>query len=84
MAPEDAQTELQQLPGIGPFYSSLIVIRAFGHADVPTVGEARSQAAIQQAYGIDHELTDAELLALAETWRPWRTWVSVMMRALAA
>ena len=30
------------------------------------------------------ELTNAELLALAETWRPWRTWVSVMMRALAA
>ena len=84
MAPEDAQAELQQLPGIGPFYSSLIVIRACGHADAPTVGEPRSQAAIQQAYGTDHELTDAELLALAETWRPWRTWVSVMMRALAA
>jgi len=84
MAPEDAQAELQQLPGIGPFYSSLIMIRACGHADAPTVGEPRSQAAIQQAYGIDHELSDAELLALAETWRPWRTWVSVMMRALAA
>jgi DNA-3-methyladenine glycosylase II len=84
MAPEEAQAELQQLPGIGPFYSSLIVIRACGHADAPTLGEPRSRAAIQQAYGIDHELTDAELLVLAETWRPWRTWVSVMMRALAA
>jgi DNA-3-methyladenine glycosylase II len=84
MPPEDAKAELQQLPGIGPFYSSLIVIRACGHADVTVLGEPRSRAATQQAYGIDHELTDAELLALAETWRPWRTWVSVMMRALAA
>jgi DNA-3-methyladenine glycosylase II len=84
MPPEDARAELQQLPGIGPFYSSLIVIRACGHTDAPTLGEPRSRATIQQAYGIDHELTDAELLALAETWRPWRTWVSVMMRALAA
>jgi DNA-3-methyladenine glycosylase II len=84
MSPEEAQAELQQLPGIGPFYSSLIVIRACGHADAPSLGEPRSRAAIQYAYGIDHELSDAELLALAETWRPFRTWVAVMMRALAA
>jgi DNA-3-methyladenine glycosylase II len=83
MAPEDAKAELQQLPGIGPFYSSLIVIRACGHADAPTLGEPRSRAAIGQAYGIDHELGDEELLALAERWRPFRTWISVMMRALS-
>jgi DNA-3-methyladenine glycosylase II len=83
MPPDEAQAELQQLPGIAPFYSSLIVIRACGHADAPSLGEPRSRAAIQATYGIDHELSDAELLALAETWRPFRTWVSVMMRALA-
>jgi DNA-3-methyladenine glycosylase II len=82
MAPEAAQTELQQLPGIGPFYSSLIVVRASGYADAPSLGESRSRAAIQEAYGIDHDLSDAELLDLADTWRPFRTWVSVMMRAL--
>jgi DNA-3-methyladenine glycosylase II len=82
MAPEAAQTELQQLPGIGPFYSSLIVVRACGYADAPSLGESRSRAAIQEAYGIDHDLSDAELLDLADTWRPFRTWVSVMMRAL--
>jgi DNA-3-methyladenine glycosylase II len=84
MPPEDAQAELQRMPGIGPFYSSLIVIRACGHADAPSLGEPRSRAAIQAAYGVDHELSDAELLALAETWRPFRTWVTVMMRALGS
>jgi DNA-3-methyladenine glycosylase II len=79
----EAQAELQQLPGIGPFYSSLIVIRACGHADAPSFGEPRLRAAVQQAYGIDHELSDAEMLALAESWRPFRTWVAVMMRALS-
>jgi DNA-3-methyladenine glycosylase II len=83
MPVEDAQAELQQLPGIGPFYSSLIVIRACGHADVPALGEPRSRTAIQQAYGFDHELSDDELLDLSEAWRPFRTWVSVMMRALS-
>jgi DNA-3-methyladenine glycosylase II len=84
MPPEDAQAELQRVPGIGPFYSSLIVIRACGHADAPSLGEPRSRAAIQAAYGVDHELSDPELLALAETWRPFRTWVTVMMRALGS
>ena len=83
MPPEVAQAKLQQLPGIGHFYSSLIVIRACGHADAPSLGEPRSRAAIQAAYGIDHELSDAELLALTESWRPFRTWVSVMKRAVA-
>jgi DNA-3-methyladenine glycosylase II len=83
MPPEDAQVELQQLPGLGPFYSSLIVIRSCGHADAPSLGEPRSREAIQHAYGVDHELSDVELIALAETWRPFRTWVTVMMRALA-
>ena len=41
MLSEDAQADLQQLPGIGPFYSSLIVIRACGHADAPSLGEGR-------------------------------------------
>ena len=83
MPPEQARTELQQLPGIGPFYSSLIVIRACGHADVLSIrGEPIPRAAIQQAYGVDHELTDAELAAITETWKPFRTWVTVMMRAL--
>jgi DNA-3-methyladenine glycosylase II len=83
LPPDDAQAQLQQLSGIGPFYSALIVIRACGHADAPALGEPRSRAAIQKTYGIDHELSDAELLALAESWRPFRTWVLVMLRALS-
>jgi DNA-3-methyladenine glycosylase II len=82
LPPEQALAKLQQLPGIGPFYSSLIVIRACGHADVPAPEEGRSRAAIQQAYGVDHELSDAELTEITDTWRPFRTWVTVMMRAL--
>ena len=81
--PEEARAQLQQLPGIGPFYSSLIVIRACGHADVPAPEEGHSRAAVQQAYGIDHELSDAELAEISETWRPFRAWVTVMLRALA-
>ena len=76
-------TELQRLPGIGPFYSALVVIRACGHADAPAPQEPRAREAIRELYGIDHELSDAELAEISDTWRPFRTWVTVMMRALS-
>ena len=81
--PQDAMAELQRLPGIGPFYSALVVIRACGHADVPAPEEGRSREAIRELYGLDHELSDAELAQISETWRPFRTWATVMIRALS-
>ena len=79
----EAEERLQRLPGIGPFYSSLVVVRACGHADALVVGESHVRDVVQEAYGFDHPPTPAEMLALGETWRPFRTWVTVMLRALA-
>jgi DNA-3-methyladenine glycosylase II len=84
MSPEEAMEDLQQLPGIGPFYSSLVVVRALGIADVLVTGESRSRDAVRQLYGFDHDPSIAELTALAERWRPFRTWASVMLRAVGA
>lgn len=82
LPPEEAKAQLQTLPGIGPFYSALVVIRALGHADVLSLEEEHSRNAVQELYGVDHHLSDEELTKIAETWRPFRTWVTVMLRAL--
>jgi DNA-3-methyladenine glycosylase II len=82
MLPADAAAELQQLPGIGPFYSSLVVLRALGHADVLPAEEAHARSAVEELYGLDHPLSRVELEELAEGWRPFRTWVMVTARAL--
>ncbi|KAA9111065.1 DNA-3-methyladenine glycosylase family protein [Microbacterium rhizomatis] len=82
--PEEAMAELQTLPGIGPFYSALIVIRACGLTDVLSTQETHSREAIRDLYGLDHLPSDAELVARAETWRPFRTWASVTLRAVGA
>ena len=82
LPPDEARAQLQQLPGIGPFYSALVVVRALGHADVLSTEESHSREAVQRLYGVDHELTTAELTEIAEAWRPFRTWVAVMLRAL--
>jgi DNA-3-methyladenine glycosylase II len=83
LPPEEAEAQLQRLPGIGPFYSSLVVVRACGHADVLAAGESHVRDVVQEAYGFDHPPTVAEMTALGEGWRPFRTWVSVMLRALS-
>jgi DNA-3-methyladenine glycosylase II len=83
LPPDEARHQLQQLPGIGPFYSSLVLIRACGHADLPAPEEGHSRAAIAEAYGIGHALSEEEVMRIAEGWRPFRTWVTVMLRALS-
>jgi DNA-3-methyladenine glycosylase II len=82
MKPEEARNDLRQLPGIGPFYSALIVIRACGHADVLSLEETMSRSAAAKLYGWETGLTDEEYAAFAERWRPFRTWAAVMIRAV--
>ena len=81
--PAVAQQELQRLPGIGPFYSSLILVRSCGATDLLPLGEAKGRDAIRQLYGWDRHLSDAEYEAFAERWRPFRTWVAVLARAMS-
>lgn len=83
LPPEEAERRLQRLPGIGPFYSSLVVVRACGHADVLAPGESHAREVVQELYGLDHPPGPAELTRIGEAWRPYRTWVSVMLRALS-
>lgn len=84
LPPADAMRDMQQLPGIGPFYSALIVIRSCGFADVLPTQEDHTRAAVQALYGLDHAPDQAELERIAEAWRPFRTWVAVALRAVGS
>jgi DNA-3-methyladenine glycosylase II len=78
--PSDALQRLRRLPGIGPFYSELILVRALGHTDVLPTGEPMVREVAAKLLG--RESLDAEELErLGETWSPWRTWVAVAIRA---
>lgn len=82
--PDEAMAQLQTLPGIGPFYSALIVVRSCGSTDVLSTQETHSREAIRDLYGLDHLPNDAELVARAEAWRPFRTWAAVTLRAVGS
>ncbi len=88
LGPEAAQEAVQELPGIGPFYSALIVVRACGFVDVLPTDEPRSRQAVHDLYGLSTPMTDwahaeggDEYAAFADRWKPYRTWAVVLIRA---
>lgn len=80
MAPEEALAALQQLPGIGPTYAGLILLRSTGATDILTLGEPRIPAYAGYFYGLAAPATPGELAKLADAWRPYRTWACVLIR----
>jgi DNA-3-methyladenine glycosylase II len=81
---EEALASLQELPGIGPFSAQLILLRGAGDPDFLTFEEPRFRRAVGQAYALAGEPTDAELSRVSEAWRPYRTWVTFLLRQQAA
>lgn len=80
---EEAMRQMQRLPGIGPFYATLVVVRACGFTDELPLGESHNRTAVEQAWGLPAPLSDEAYTELAETWRPFRTWVALLARAAA-
>jgi DNA-3-methyladenine glycosylase II len=84
LGPEAAMEDLQRINGIGPFYSALIVIRASGFTDVLPRDENKALALVGDLYGLGGPATAEQLIEIAEAWRPYRTWATVLIRAAAS
>ena len=82
--PAEAMARLREIPGIGPFSASLIVIRASGVCDVPAEHEPRLAAIVGRLYGLPGPATAADMRRIGEAWRPFRTWVGVLLRAASS
>jgi DNA-3-methyladenine glycosylase II len=77
---EESLERLQRLAGIGEFGSQLVRLRALSAVDELPTQERRLLGAIRTEYGLDADPTPAELVALADPWRPFRMWVAVCLR----
>ncbi len=82
--PDEAMARLRQIPGIGPFSASLIVLRSSGVRDVPVEHEPRLAKIVGRLYGLPGPATPEDLLRIGEAWRPFRTWVAVLLRAASS
>ncbi len=63
---------LTAIHGIGPWTADIFVMFCLGRADGFAAGDLALQIAAQQAYDLPDRPSPAELLDLAERWRPWR------------
>ena len=84
MPADDALAALRALPGIGPFSAELILIRGAGHPDVFPQHERRLRAAMADEYGESRSDDTRRLTEIADGWRPYRSWVALLLRARAA
>ena len=72
---------LKALPGIGDWTAQYIVMRALHWPDAFPAGDL----GLRKAVGVDGPLREAQLLRLAEKWRPWRAYAAVhLWSALSA
>ena len=80
MDKEQAMIELQRLPGIGPFSAELIMLRSAGDHDAFPKTEMRLQRAMIQSYNLGENPDIKILEKIADNWRPYRTWVGLLLR----
>ena len=79
---DEGLDHLQSLPGIGPFGAMLVFARGAGHPDVPPPTLSRFRAAVAAAYGLEEAPDEAKLAELSEAWRPYRAWVTWLLRSV--
>jgi DNA-3-methyladenine glycosylase II len=76
---ERALGELRELPGIGPFSAELVLLRGAGDPDHLPANERRLHRAMARRYGL-RDPAPAALAAVADAWRPYRTWAALLLR----
>lgn len=77
---EEVLAELKRLPGIGDFSAELILVRGAGEPDHFPLSERRLHRAMADAYGFNAIPSVENLAEIAEKWRPYRSWASVLFR----
>jgi DNA-3-methyladenine glycosylase II len=73
MDDEAAIAHLSQVKGIGEWTAQILLVTELARPDVLVAGDLVIRRAIERGWGLDHLPERAEIYALAEPWRPYRT-----------
>ena len=79
---DQALAELKQLQGIGDFSAELVLLRGAGDPDHLPLHEPRLCRGAALAYDLDEPPDREWLEERAQAWRPYRTWVVLLLRVL--
>jgi DNA-3-methyladenine glycosylase II len=75
----EALALMREIPGIGPWTAEAILLRGCGVADELPANDPVTLRAVATVYERPG-MTQDDLLALAESWRPYRMWAVVLLR----
>ena len=70
---DEVMADLVAVKGIGAWSAHMFLMFQLDRPDVLAVGDLGIRRAVERAYGLDALPPPAELTALAEPWRPYRT-----------
>lgn len=73
MTDDEIETALTEVSGIGPWTAHGFLIVALDRPDVLLSGDLALRHAVQKLYGLDHLPSEAEMVEMAEHWRPYRS-----------
>jgi DNA-3-methyladenine glycosylase II len=70
--PADAIARLTDVSGVGPWTAEVYLLFAVGHPDIFPARDVALQTAVGHALGMEVRPGEKALIAIAESWRPWR------------
>jgi DNA-3-methyladenine glycosylase II len=70
---DELMAELTAISGIGPWTVQGAMLIALRREDVVLPGDLALRKAVRAAYQLDHLPAQQEVLAIAESWRPYRS-----------
>lgn len=73
LSDEAIHEQLTGIAGIGPWTADIFIMFCLGRRDAFAAGDLALQVAAEGAMGLSARPAAAELLELAEKWRPWRS-----------
>ena len=74
-----ARDELTQVNGVGRFTADGVLLLALRRRDVWPAGDLALRRAVARVWGLDGPLSVADVDALGERFRPWRTLAAVYL-----
>ena len=77
---DEALAGLREIRGIGEWSAAHVLLRGAGLADAVPVSDPVTRTAIRAAYELKAQPDEAQLMAIAKSWRPFRMWGFVLVR----
>jgi DNA-3-methyladenine glycosylase II len=79
LSDERVTAELVAVKGLGQWTADMFLLFHLGRPDVLPVGDLGVRRAVERLYGFEALPSAAELEALGERWRPWRSLASLYL-----